>query len=526
MNDIYSKRKRSSIVPACKSQRKIGDPHQPIVSVNSSTDEKKLDCCFCEKGQTQPLLLREEHVLPPMAFEKLGIDSSESQVSLLDRHDNALSCIADLCNDAMALIVHFCFGDDLEYITKDLPFLHLSLVSKQFQQSVLRFIQCTPLKFPGHLKQGQIACVCRNRMKLGELTFYTISQLDMAILLYIMNSCDVTSLKSISLKTYVPEEKGMQRGGHKKSDAIKIGIAKDQLDDAMLLTVPQFQISLAKITKEKCERIRKMTLEFRMRDFHVPLLTNVAHSLRTLVLYNGGEGVVENHADCVGEIMEAIAMMPHLENLVLFCFGNVAYVESSTVLRLKLHCNIIVDDLRCPNLKELEIGLRPDTLGLDVLRECPSKSSIEDLLIHIEDSEGVPRNSLCTQYFEELGKIIEEMPRLRKLKLRTRIPSEMSIKSSSLKVIDMTETSTMTLVECICPSLEEVIIECLPISHGVESFQKTLVPVDPFAEDDFDPSSYPSIVRDGCRRFEVGEKPFVGMQVPASCKVHIYGMFF
>jgi len=102
----------------------------------------------------------------------------------------------------------------------------------------------------------------------------------------------------------------------------------------------------------------------------------------------------------------------------------------------------------------------------------------------------------------------------------------MSIKSSSLKVIDMMEASAMTLVECICPSLEDVIIECLPISNGAESFQKSLVPVDPFAEDDFDPSSYPSIVRDGCRRFKVGEKPFIGMQVPASCKVNIYGMFF
>ena len=169
MNDIHSKRKRSSILPPCKSQRNTGDPHQPIIPVNSAA-EKKHDEEEDYKGQTQPLLLvgGEQHVPPPMAFEKLGIDSYEYQESLVDTHDNALSCIADLCNDAMALIFHFCFGDDLEYITEDLAFLHLSLVSKQFQQSVLRFVKITPLNFPGHLKRRQIVCVCRNRIKLRK----------------------------------------------------------------------------------------------------------------------------------------------------------------------------------------------------------------------------------------------------------------------------------------------------------------------------------------------------------------------
>ena len=128
-------------MPACKSQRKIADPHQPS-NCSRLQLTKRNSIVFVRRDKYRRSIQREEHVLPPIYFEKLGIDSSESQVSLLDRHDNALSCIADLCNDAMAFIVHFCFRDDLEYIMKDLSFLHLSLVLKQFQQSVLRFIQC------------------------------------------------------------------------------------------------------------------------------------------------------------------------------------------------------------------------------------------------------------------------------------------------------------------------------------------------------------------------------------------------
>ncbi|GFH60309.1 predicted protein [Chaetoceros tenuissimus] len=432
--------------------------------------------------------------------------------------------LTDLCSDTLVHIIQFCLGNDLEYIIQSQDFQNLTLTSKFFHEAIYNFARSTPLKVPGHLKSHQISFLCQKRMKIGEFKFYTLSPLDMFVFLHIMNTCDISDLKRLSLKTYVHDDIQSQNGGNSILDARTIGVNEEDINKKQMSSI-EFQKQVAAVISRSSKCFHSLELEFQTGDLYSPLLSNFANSLQYLLLYSANEEPVDDEDTHIAEMARSLSSMEKLKTLVMICCRNIDTLNVPNVEHLKLHCYTTTKHINCPKLKTLEINLIPEKCGTDVLKECPSYAKIEDLIICIVDDESIVRSSNCEEFFQELSSAISAMPSLKKLTLRTKLQSTLKVKSLSLVDLDITEASFVRIAELKCPSLSNVLVECSVLPDQVHNATSNILPCYQFNDQEFAPMLHSESLKAlNSIVIYTGNRQSSLLQVPPLSKVTVQGI--
>ena len=196
---------------------------------------------------------------------------------------------------------------------------------------------------------------------------------------------------------------------------------------------------------------------------------------------------------------EVIEQMPKLKRLEVDCSSRYQIeIRSQSLESASVGGENGVDCVGCPSLKVFTCEMGKD-------KKVPRLSKeIEDLRIHI-----LPGSPLQNGTLKALSHLIEQMPKLKTLNLNVWGDGQLSIKSSSLEAIDLTNSHTLKVAECICPSLQTFRLQHRAwqrFSNGVELA-----------------ASHDIRIEDSKRRdYPLSEWDFVGMdEVPKSCIVTV-----
>lgn len=432
----------------------------------------------------------------------------------------------DLCSDTLVHIIQFCLGDDLDYIIQSQDFQNLTLTSNFFYKAIYNFARSTPLKIPGHLRSHQISFLCQKRIKIGEFKFYTLSNLDMFVFLHIINTCDISDLRRLSLKTYVHDDIQCQIGGNSELDARRIGVREEDINKKKMSSI-EFQKQVAAVISRSSKCFHSLELEFQTGELYSPILSKFANSLQYLLLYSANEEPVDDEDTHVAEMARCLSSMEKLKTLVMICCRNIETLSVPNVEHLKLHCYTTAKSINCPKLKDLEINLKPEKCGSDVLKQCPSYAKIEDLTICLVDDESFVRSSNCDEFFQELSSTINAMPSLKKLALRTKLNSRMKVKSLSLVDLDITEALFVKIAELKCPSLSNLLLQGDALPNQAYNVASNMLPCYQFNDEEFAPMLHSeSLKTTNSIVIYTGNRQSSLLQVPPLSKVIVKGIRF
>jgi len=171
--------------------------------------------------------------------------------------------------------------------------------------------------------------------------------------------------------------------------------------------------------------------------------------------------------------------------------------------------NVFADDT--PALKKLTITIDREHWPHPLLEVV--SDTLEELILCVCLSQEVIRDDQDLQY---LTRMIQGMPKLKKLMITMPFPASFHIRSTTLEEIDARGCPTyFNLSECVCPSLK--MITCM-YYNPTFNFAR---PVVPFQRNELKFThkriEMEKDVLADCAHVEVGNRPFVGLKVPASC---------
>ena len=248
--------------------------------------------------------------------------------------------------------------------------------------------------------------------------------------------------------------------------------------------------------------LRSGTIEFidihglEMMQCNCPLLKEFE-----IVLHSNGGADPMLQLEKFSEVVER---MPKLEKLKVMGYRDdlndyPIKIKSQSLVSLRAHVLSVVDCTFCPSLKEFKGNIPTE-------KEHYLSKEIEDLCLKVDNIS--PRDNL-----ERLGDMVEQMPNLKKLFLKTYDRGELRINSRSLEEIDVTESNLGFMVtECICPSLQTFRVRndaFVGPHNGVQLAASHDIRIE-----NSDQST-----------FALSEFDFVGMEAPKSCVVKVHRYF-
>ena len=430
----------------------------------------------------------------------------------------------DIPDDSVSLIFRYAYDCEGPHaLTKKGGLIENTFyLSKSMHQSVIYFLR-NRIK---HALDEDKAVMCKYGATPTSLRYNLTSELHMSVYLYILGKCDLSALRSITLSAYcdgIPEEL--------EAKAIHFGIPRLDLEKDSLLTSDEFIIRVASILGRKARSLRHIYLRIDLEKLHPILLTACSATLEEIEL--NGEGIMD--------IDQIIPEFPCLRKLLLHTGNGVRIIRSKSLEELRIGCQSMVHELSCPSLKKLHIELSADKSDQEVLQYLPPL--IEELSINLHSG----MNDYGKPVFHCLSQTIEGLSELKTLKLLdrnykadsflfSRYNVEFSIRSRSLEHIDISgdKGSIFHIRKCICPSLKKFTVGCNWFRYFDDTCEAwrfrdvlgarlpdSIRPVKPFCTEDF--GIYPR--KDEPYSFLVGERPFIGMSVPAACIVGIQVTF-
>jgi len=161
-----------------------------------------------------------------------------------------------------------------------------------------------------------------------------------------------------------------------------------------------------------------------------------------------------------------------------------------------------------PALKKMQLSFDNVKMYLPVLTNL--SQSLEELKLSIRQTRNGCPLSFAIE-LQELSRVIEQLPRLKNLKLFEKNGGSFHIRSTSLEEIDTTECSTEFFIsKCVCPSL--MMFRCTHRGRRSNGARPAIA----FNEEDLEDMRKESEVD-----LKVHSRPFIGMSVPGTCIVRL-----
>lgn len=202
--------------------------------------------------------------------------------------------------------------------------------------------------------------------------------------------------------------------------------------------------------------------------------------------------------------------------------------KSQSILQQLIKAGIPADEVNYPMnpvdfQKQISTCVKENTRAL---RKICIESKHDELYMPFFTNFSRTLNDVTVKLFEGMGSTdclqelmdaVNEMPKLKKLKMNACMKASVSVKSMSLKKIDVKSSlGGFVVKECICPSLT-----ILRASYFVED--KCWNGVMPMAKIEMQKALENNYVKEKCIvDIQAGSNEFHGMLVPDSCNVRLY----
>ena len=496
---------------------------------------------------------------------------SRSRIS----NSNASATVHDIVDELWQLIFSYCHGTTLTVGAKHQArccsshsfsqistFFHsFAFVSKSFLRQSITFIQNTPLTLDSYIPSDIpiLSFMCDysrlvsqeasypHALKLGHfdlrgvdfngipLPLHRFNALDMCIILHLLRSCDLSSLKHIYLPrfhfkledTYLKSAVRMRVPDHLIQQALRLTENESQ---SILVSTISGAHSHTSMEKENIDGNSKKlsaissisgvtSLESLgipcFEHVHLPLLQRFSSSLMTLSLDIDTKmnGVLHNVHDVIKKLtslknLRLAYSEPHCQHAL----GKIQ-ITSASLEELYLCSPSELQGANFhPALKRLSVVTPLDRFDSGkILSSC--LSTLEYLKLTLLWSNLT--NEQDEAILSRLSEAIQKMPHLKEFDLHvesnSQVPMKMRIESSSLLKIRVGDggLDQFLVAECICPSLQSFVC-----GFDLDRWQLSgIIPVMPFRRTDWCPR---------WNEFVVREKAFVGMSVPDSCIVKCF----
>ncbi len=348
----------------------------------------------------------------------------------------------------------------------------IGFLSKRCYASCIRYIQEKPMKF-GHIRGDNCsveAFMSKHRAKLLSIDLDINDPLSAALSVHVLRSCNLIELESVYVSSYVLKENesgvpglGLELGAQSISQHSDVSALLEQSPNETTL------------------------LSDSSRELSGPFVEKAL-----------GNGIPSNVIREFG--------------------GHLSSQESVT----KVHKTITdILELNAPSLKVMEIYIEKECWYKPLLSAFATR--IEILHLHMNSIVNGGVEFPYDEHAKEITNIILSMSKLKRLVLRVNSfkGGSFQVKSNSLEIIDTRSCNNFYLEQCHCPSLKTLICKqrfdlCIS-KNGVR-------PVVPFTDEEL-MSNGDNDRRGICSYIEVKveDRQFIGMNVPRSCTVRIYG---
>jgi hypothetical protein len=434
-----------------------------------------------------------------------------------------------IADDALSHIFDFWGGTDI--FKKKEMIRNGSLVSKKFSKRLLDSLRMTPVKYIikddfQRYNPSMALWMVKHRVRIGSFVCPVRFRRDMLVL-HILEHCDLSALRHLDITIGCGSPRKMYPVAEEKfpKDFVK------QMED-----MPEQEIYpyLTNILTRNKTCLRELTIRGypRVTYGEESLLEMVSSTLESLEF-----GLVMKESRDSSVFFNLFEQMSRLNKIKISGYQSTKYrLVSKTVEELDIG-NAQVEEVKCPCLKTLTIGLQPNSLSvMDIARDHPQLEALNfEMTSYREDVTTRLLEGVCNDLSETISKSLSNLQRLRiHLNVQAEgdldgfIPS-LKIDSKSIKHIELV-SGNFSVEKINCPALKSIQF-CGPYKDDDDEsmddededmnmrdtsrlIKVAMTPVVPPISGESGP--YALATEDN-----VGENEFVGLDVPKSCSLTI-----